>query len=386
MLGCPARNPRAEPAGREKCLSPIRPRPRPALGDGVGRRSFLPASRSHELVLVERLFGDRPIPDGFDLMTELIRCVRSGEISLEPTAESGWYDHQTWSLEPLVVPNRMPEAARVNLGERYRKHLEDLFRGALALARETHVKGIKLAMAGCLPTQELIRVRSDLTVEPLPSLFARRAASYRFVRSVLEEAFGAEALARLTRLTQDGPCGPPLFDELAFMEKLFDGAAATARRELGMEVGPSDEEAARHFADWRANLAANPDVSRDCHMMVPVFFDVQRRKTKVWAFLGWRTVPVDVAYATEPVMLGVEQERPPEPEPTDRLSVLRRKFRRQPEPQPAGPPAVEFSGDRHEFAVPVMAEVYASRLLDRDEFRRHCDRHRTRYTILANLA
>ena len=27
----------------------------------------------------------------------------------------------------------------------------------------------------------------------------------------------------------------------------------------------------------------------------------------------------------------------------------------------------------------------ASRLLDRDEFRRHCDRHRTREAILASL-
>ena len=72
--------------------------------------------------------------------------MRSGEVNLEPTGESGWYDHQTWSLEPLVVPDRTPEAARLELGKRYRKHLEDLFRGALALARETHVK--QLAVAG----------------------------------------------------------------------------------------------------------------------------------------------------------------------------------------------------------------------------------------------
>ena len=56
-----------------------------------------------------------------------------------------------------------------------------------------------------------------------------------------------------------------------------------------------------------------------------------------------------------------------------------------PWPQPAGPPPVEFSGDRYEFAVPVMAEVYVSRLLDRDEFRRHCNRFGTRDAILSNL-
>jgi hypothetical protein len=336
-------------------------------------------------VLVERLFGDRPIPDGFDLMTELIRRVRSGEVNLEPSERSGWYDWQTWSLESLAVPDRLPELARLELGERYRKYLEDVFRGALALARETHVKQLAHALGGGRGSLgRPILVRPDLTVEPLPSLFARRAASYRFVRSVLEEAFGAGALAGRRRLTQEGPCGPTLSTELTVIENLFDGAAATARRELGMEAGPGDDEDAGAFANWRANLAADPDVSRDCRMMVPVYHDLERQKTKVWAFLGWRTVPVDVKYMTVPAVLGVE--RPPETEPTDRLSVLRRKFRGRPEPRPAGPPAVEFRGDRYEFAVPVLAEVYVSRLLDRDEFRRHCDHYRTRDAILANLA
>jgi hypothetical protein len=362
------------------------PPARPGLRDGTGPRAFLPASRSHEQELVERLFGDRPVPDNFDLMTELIRRVRAGKIDLKPTGESGWYDHQIWSLEPLIVPDRMPQAARVQFGKRYCKHLEDLFRGTLALARETHVKQLAVARAGCAgPLQRPILVRPDLTVEPLPCLFARRAASYGFVRSVLEEAFGAEALAGLHRLMQEGPCRMPLSEELTFIEKLFGGAAAVAGRELGMEADPVDEGGARQFADWRANLAADSDVSRDCRMMVPIYFDLQRQKMKVWAFLGWRAVPVEVGYATEPSVLGVQRERPSEPEAADRLSLLRRRFRRQPEPQSAVRPPVKFSGDVYEFAVPVMAEVYVSRLLDRDEFRRHCDRHRTGDAILANL-
>jgi hypothetical protein len=361
------------------------PAARAGLRDGTGRRAFLPASRSHEQVLVEWLFGDRPIPNGFDLMSELIRRVRSGENRLEPTGESGWYDQQTWSLEPLVVPDKMPEAARLEMGGRYRRHLEDLFRGAQTLARETHVKQLACAAEGCAgPLQRPIWVNPGLSVEPLPEVYARRAASYRFVRAVLEEAFGAEALAEMHRLTQEGPVAVSLADELDMMEKLLDGAADTARGELGVEAA-GDEDAARRFAEWRCSLGADQDVSRDCRMMVPVFFDVQRRKTKVWAFLGWRTVPVDVEYRKEPAVLGIERDRPPEPEPTDRFTLLKRKFRRQPEAVPAGPPPVEFCGDRYEFAVPVMAEVYVSRLLDRDEFRRHCDRHGTRDAILANL-
>jgi hypothetical protein len=33
----------------------------------------------------------------------------------------------------------------------------------------------------------------------------------------------------------------------------------------------------------------------------------------------------------------------------------------------------------------VTAEVYVDRLLDRAEFRRHCDRYQTRSAILENL-
>jgi hypothetical protein len=301
---------------------------------------------------------------------------------MEPTGHSGWYDHQTWSLEPLVIPDRTPEAAHLDFGKSYRKHLEDLFRGALALARETHVKQLAVGMGGGRG-QLSILVRPALTVEPLPELFTRRAASYRFVRSVLEETFGAESLTGMRRLTQEGPCGSSLSEELTAIEKLFDGAAATVRCELGMQHGPEDEKDAAQFASWRANLAADGDVSRDCRMMVPVFFDLLRRKTKVWVFLGWRTVPVDVGYRTAPQVLGVERD--PEPEPVGRLGALRRKFRTPPRSQPTGPPPVEFSGERYEFAVPVMAEVYVARLFDRDEFRRHCDHYKTRDAILANL-
>jgi hypothetical protein len=360
------------------------PPARPGLRGWAGPRSFFPASRSHEQILMEHLYGDRPVPDGFDLMTELIRRVRSGQIALEPGERSGWYDHQTWSLEPLVVPGRMPEADRLDLGERYRTHLEDLFRGALALARETHVKQLAMAFGGCQGPWPLpIWVAPGLTVEPLPSVYARRAAAYRFVRSVLEEAFGAEALSRMHRLTADGPSEADLAGELAGVERLFEGAAATARRELGMELQLGEEQTCRSFQEWGAGLAADRDVSRDVRMMVPVYYDVQREKTKVWAFLGWRTVPVDVSYATEPRVLAVEPAKPPEP--TDRLSVLRRKFRKPPEKPAEAPPPVRFARDRYELAVPVMAEVYITRLLDRDEFRRHCDRFKTRDAILANL-
>jgi hypothetical protein len=107
--------------------------------------------------------------------------------------------------------------------------------------------------------------------------------------------------------------------------------------ELGMGLPDGGNAASGRFSEWRAKIRSDADVSRDARMMVPVFHDVQRRKTKVWVFLGWRTTAVDVTYRVPPTVTRVEALA----------------GRRQPMDEP---PPVEFCGDRYEFAVPVMAE------------------------------
>jgi hypothetical protein len=324
------------------------------------------------VALFERLYRNRPVPDGFDLMTELIRRVRTGEIDLRPIERSGLYDRQTWSLEPLIRPDTVPEAPRLDLGVRYRQHLEDLFRGALALARETHVKQAGGGYGGARgPRVRPVYVGPDLSVEPVPTVYAHRAEAYRFLREVLDGAFG-DGWRQLQRLTPDRPVEERLGDELDRVEKLFDGAAAASYRELGLEPSVGIAEHAREFDAWRTELGADPDVARDARMMVPVFHDIGRRKTKVWAFLGWKVVPVDVGYRNEPEVLAVEPARPQKCDASDG-------------PAPAESPPVRFFGVRHEFAVPVTAELYVTQLLDREQFRRHCDRHRSRAAILRHL-
>ncbi len=106
--------------------------------------AFFPASRAHETDLVKKLYMDRPIPDDFSLVEEMVKRIRSKTIDLTPTTASGWYDYQTWSLETLVAPERAAEAGRLKLEEAYRKQLEEVFKGILALTRETHVKQLEI--------------------------------------------------------------------------------------------------------------------------------------------------------------------------------------------------------------------------------------------------
>jgi hypothetical protein len=335
---------------------------------------FFPPSAAHETEIMKKLYGDRLIPEGFVLMDEMIRRIRSGELDLEPRPESGWYDYQTWALEPLVIPERMPEGARLELDEEYRKLLLELFHGLMTLTRETHVKQLGPAAFGSAAPGKrqrkvTIDIAPELAAEPLVTFYLRRAVGYRFVRAVLEDSFGPGVLERLHRLTPGGPAPAPLEEELTHMEELFQGAHVSVSRQLGMEPrdGPGSETsanaAAERFAAWARALQSDPDLSLDLRAMVPVFYDLGRHRTKVWVFLGWSRRPISVSFA-----------RPPKARVLNRLGW------------PAwNPPSISWRGLYARLPYPVTGELYVDRILDRNEFRKLCDARGTRSEILRQL-
>jgi hypothetical protein len=338
----------------------------PASDDRV---RVLPPSRAHETELAKRLWKDRPIPEGANLMDLLVAEVQSGKLSLAPTAASGWYDRQTWAYEPLLRPESTPEAPHVTCGERYRKYLVELFKGLLALTRETHVKQLECwasAMAMARPAKSPISVELPFTVEPLPTHYARRADAYAFVRTVLEQTFGPASVAALHRLTADGPVSSDLATELTFMETLFRGAAEVSRAEIGAPAGgkgPEVEAARSMFRWWTGTYGFDPDLAADARMMVPVFFDAERQQTKVWVFLGWTRQALRTSVLKQPRVLKAEK-----------LTEL-----------PTWDGQVNFYVPGTALYAPVVAEIYVTRILDRTEMRRRCDERKTRSAILASL-
>jgi hypothetical protein len=353
-----------------------------ALKDGHspsfdGHQSLFPASQAQETNLVKKLYGNRPIPEGFNLADEMVKRLRAGELDLKPKPNSGWYDYQTYALEPLAVPERMPEARRLNLDESYRQELVGLFKGLLALTRETHVKQLEIpimattAMRG--PQVEPVRISPDLSVEPLPTYYLRRARSYRFVREVLEQAFGPEALPKLHRLTAAGPVNMPLASELTLMEALFHGAYLRSCQEIGMKpesdaVPGQAGDANLHQAilgAWLQSLGKDPDLGQDIRMMVPVFYDLGRHLTKVWAVLGIAIKPLRVVYDKPPFVKGIKGPGGSRVKPGDLY--------------------LEFESQNTQLVYIVSAEVYVSRLLNRTEFRQLCDQKKSFKAIVESL-
>lgn len=342
------------------------------------RMSLFPPSRAHEADLIMKLYGDRPIPEGFNLADEMIKRIRAGSLDLKLTPGSGWYDYQTYALEALVAPDRMPEGTHLALKRSYQKELDGLVKALLALTRETHVKQLSLPIAGASPpgsTPELrLFISPGLTLEPLATYYLRRARSYRFVREVVEKAFGFEGLEEMYRLTAAGPVNLALGAELRLMEGLFHGAYLQSCAEIGVtpeedpDLGnPTGPNASRALLEtWLASLRTDPDLGNDIRTMVPIFYDIGRRKTKVWAVLGVATKPLHVSYATFPKVKEIKG--------SDGKCVDLRKV------------AVKFVGESHQIAYFATAEVYVTRVLDRTEFRQHCDRHKTYREIVSNLS
>ena len=114
--------------------------------------------------------------------------------------------------------------------------------------------------------------------------------------------------------------------------------------DLGSGAGP--EADAQRFLAWGANLPLDADVGQDARMLVPVFYDLQRKQTKVWVFLGWSTQGISISLA----------------KPFETTAIDAGGNTLDPKSYD-----LHLSGQWETLATPVVAEVYVSTLLDRDE-------------------
>jgi hypothetical protein len=218
-----------------------------------------------------------------------------------------------------------------------------------------------------------ILIAPELAAEPLPTHYLRRAQAYGFVRSVLADAFGPDGLAAIHREMPNGVAAPTsLADDLAAMQALCFGAYAHTCRQVGLPPtadpalgsGRGVEADIATFTAWTAALASDPDLGGDSRTMVPVYDDRQRQKTRVWVVLGWASRPLHLAYDTPPAVLDITRDG-----------------------QKVDPSAVRlmFEDTHRALAYPVTAEVDVTRILNRDEFRALCDRHKSASAILKAL-
>lgn len=327
------------------------------LGD-ARRVAVLPRSSSRELELIGRLFP-RGLPAGTNLMSELVRRIRSGEVDLAPRPDGGWLDRQVFALESLLLPERADERDKLLLTKAYKKRMLEAFQALLVKRLETHAMAVGEAAAPRTAPQS---VEPTLRVEPCATYALRTARAYSFVESFLVATLGEEALRSMRGLREGGDRGTDLLTELRAMRDLFYGIHLVSASDVGMEPRiapdePVDREACRAAAlAWLAKAYEDPDLAVDTRVSIPVWEDAGQ--TRLWATLGVRLTTLHVSWAKRPRI-----------RPSDGSEDWR-----------------EAPWGSISYAIPVddFAEIAlgADRSLSREELRKSCGTGRTREEIL----
>jgi hypothetical protein len=329
--------------------------------------SIFPPSTSRETELFEQLFP-MGVPPGTNLMTTLIRRIRSGEMDLEPRESDGWYQYQVYALETMLLPTRGQEAEKLQLTAGYKKRLVEAFKALMTKRRETHVRQLVVAespMAAPLRTGE---VQPRLRIEPCPTFYLRTARAYAFVENLLLSTVGREQLAKLRGLRQGGSRESNLGEELEATRLRFYGFYLVSCEDIGMKPQFAKDElidqgVAKNVAlQWLNDLEKNGDLACDTRVAVPIHVDA--RGTRLWATLGVRLTPLKAEYARPPKLRPLREKGPWQDAQADQLAPAEYLI-----------PVDEFA----EFALS------GSNTLTREEFRSLCDRHKTKEEILTAL-
>lgn len=326
--------------------------------------AIFPPSTSRETELFEQIF-----PAGAssqtNLIAELIKRIRSGEVDLAPKGDAGWHQYQVHALQTMLLPGNVRESEKLLLTAQYKKRLVEAFKALITKRQETHSRQMGVAKS---PEGE---VHPRLRVEPSLTFYLRTARAYAFLHNFLLATVGQQRLATMHGLRQDGQRPMNLADELVAIKQRFYGFYLVGCEDIGMrpkflEDEPVDQNAAKWAAlAWLESMADDPDLACDTRVVVPIYVDPNSGRTRLWGTLGVRLAHLDASYARSPKIRPMDQSR-------DWQEVEEYQL-----------------ADRH-YVIPVDAfaefETDGRDVLTREEFRKACDRYKTKEKIVEALS
>jgi hypothetical protein len=333
--------------------------------------AFFPPSTSRETELFNKLFP-LGVPEGANLMKELVQAIRSGKVDLTPRENSGWYDHQVYALQTMLLPEVGEEHNKLLLTRPYKKRMLEAFAALITKRRETHARQLDMPTAmAAAPPRELEDVRPRLRVEPCPSYYVRTARSYAFLHNFLSATLGEEALKSIHGLRQAGEQKEDLATELAAQRDRFYGLYLISCEDIGhkpalKEGEVADAEACYKAADeWLAKIADEPDLAEDTRVAVPIYVDPFKGTMRLWVTLGVRLTKLDARFV-----------RPPRLKPAEGEGEWKEVE------------GWKLNTASHLIAVDEFAEVEVPTLSppNREELRKLCDQHKTKAKIVEALA
>ena len=267
---------------------------------------FFPPSTSRETELFYKLFDDN-LPPEVNLINALITKIRSGMVKLKPKANEGWYQYQLYALEVLLFPSKGEENNKLLLTANYKKRLFEAFKALITKRRETHSRQLYLEpKCGVTFKPKKFEIYPRLRVEPCATYYLRTARSYAFLYNFLSAVIGEDKLHLLKGLKAGGERENNLQDELKYMRDLFYGLYLVSCEDIGLKPSLTSKEMVDNkncMADaltWLDNYKTDPDLSCDTRISVPVFLNLEREKTRMWATIGVRLAKLNVSYVKYP--------------------------------------------------------------------------------------
>ena len=331
--------------------------------------AIFPPSTSRETELFDILF---PIflPPDVNLMAELIRRIRSGEVNLAPREDDGWYQYQVYALETMLLPSRGQEKEKLLLTAKYKKRLVEAFKALITKRRETHVRQLAMSEGLCEQALGEGEVCPRLRLEPCVTFYLRTARAYAFLQNFLLVTVGEARLTKMHGMKKGGKREPNLTEELGAIRQRSYGFYLVACEDIGMKPQflkdePVAQDAAKKAAlAWLKNLPNDPDLACDTRVSVPLYIDPLRNKTRLWATLGVRLAHLEACYA-----------RPPKVRPKEGGGEWQEVD------------SYQLGASRYVIPVDEFAEfeIEGSNALTRAELRAVCDQYETREDIVRAL-
>ncbi len=320
--------------------------------------AFLSPSESAEITLFEKLYP-LGVPADADLMKDLIAAIRNGTVDLTPAPNAGWYAHQTYALETLLVTDKSEERSKIGFTAKYKKRMQEAFSTMIVQHRETHVKQLAISRT---VSGHVEPPSPTFTVEPLATVYVRHARSYVFLEQAIDTIYGAALLDTAHPIGASGEVnGVSLRERIRHARDMFFALYLRSAFELGFHPQLGDGEPTQDEwptllstakGSYLGELTSGEFASADVRVVVPIA-QLSETQFKYWAVIGVRTTLAAYSFID-----GTSMAAPSDPYSSARVALPTEQF-------------IEYTGS----ANPPT----------REEFRAICDDKKTAAAIQAAL-
>ncbi len=357
--------------------------------------ALFPGSTSRENELFIELYSGSSQLPWENVMNRFIKAVQSGERSLAPNDDSGWFDYKSYALEPLLLPERAQEKSKLCMNREYKKHLLESLKTALTQQHETHIRAIPPVFTLGCPENYKPRVEFILTptfaVEPNATYLLRAARAFRFMRNALCTVLPEKELRQVSMKNAAGK-DESLFEALENINQLFYGLYLQVCADIGMqpgleqgEVETDAMESTRQVAkQWLNEILDDPVFEQDTRYATPVLAAPNQNKARYWTTLGVKMITLTVSFIDQPAV------RLQDTKTNEILFEKQPKERYDPYPpfKAKNRQTVALTQTKRFYLLPVQIFAEANgplTPLTRTEFRALCDKHKTQEKILLAL-